>query len=195
MKLRRWGLEAGGLQSRSVWECGGKQGATPLSDANRSERWPPCRRALSARSRTLQSVIGLGLLTGALCLRTLGQSYSIDWHTIDNGGGNSSGGSYSLSGTIGQHDGSSPMTGGNYSLTGGFWALYAVQTPGAPTLNIVPATPGHATVSWTPDAPGWVLQETLNLSSTNWMNSASGSTNPVVVPVNSAAKFYRLHKP
>ncbi|HKI70186.1 MAG TPA: hypothetical protein VKA67_11395, partial [Verrucomicrobiae bacterium] len=86
-------------------------------------------------------------------------------------------------------------TGGNYSLTGGFWALYAVQTPGAPTLNIVPATPGHATVSWTPDAPGWVLQETLNLSSTNWMNSASGSTNPVVVPVNSAAKFYRLHKP
>ena len=42
---------------------------------------------------------------------------------------------YSVSGTIGQHDAGGPMTGGNYSLTGGFWALYAVQTPGAPCLH------------------------------------------------------------
>ena len=28
------------------------------------------------------------------------------------------------------------MTGGNYSLTGGFWALYAVQSAGAPVLTI-----------------------------------------------------------
>ena len=38
--------------------------------------------------------------------------------------------------TIGQHGAGGPMTGGNYSLTGGFWALYAVQTPGAPLLKI-----------------------------------------------------------
>src|SRR5207237_460684 len=42
----------------------------------------------------------------------------------DGGGGTSTGGGYSLSGTIGQPDASSftsPMSGGNYSLVGGFW--------------------------------------------------------------------------
>jgi hypothetical protein len=38
------------------------------------------------------------------------------------GGGTSSGGAYTLSGTIGQADASSPMSGGAYTLTGGFWA-------------------------------------------------------------------------
>ncbi|MBC8096259.1 MAG: hypothetical protein H7Y43_10630, partial [Akkermansiaceae bacterium] len=65
------------------------------------------------------------------------QSYSIDWHTIDGGGGTSTGGVYSVSGTIGQHDAGGPMTGGSYSLTGGFWALpVAVPTTNAPTLSI-----------------------------------------------------------
>ena len=44
--------------------------------------------------------------------------YSIDWHTIDGGGGTSTGGpmigvNYSVSGTIGQADAGGPMTGGN----------------------------------------------------------------------------------
>jgi hypothetical protein len=88
------------------------------------------------------------------------------------------------------------MTGGPYSHTGGFWALpTAIQTDGAPTLMIAPATPGNATISWTPETPGFVLQETLSLSPTNWMNSVSGSTNPVVVPATVPTKFYRLFKP
>ena len=61
--------------------------------------------------------------------------YSIDWSTID-GGGASTGGMYSVSGTIGQTDAGAPMRGGNYSLVGGFWLLFAVQTPGGPLLTI-----------------------------------------------------------
>lgn len=55
----------------------------------------------------------------------LGEDYAIDWHTIDGGGGTSTGGSYTLSGTIGQPDATAAaaMTGGNYTLTGGFWAV------------------------------------------------------------------------
>ena len=79
------------------------------------------------------------------------QDYSIDWHTIDGGGGTSRGGVYSVSGTIGQSDASTTtMTGGHYSLTGGFWSLVAIQTPGAPTLKIVPAGAGMARISWSP---------------------------------------------
>ena len=102
----------------------------------------------------------------------------------------------SISGTIGQPDADQQvMTGGNHSLVGGFWSLFAVQTLGAPTLKIIPASPGQAMVSWTPSTPGFVLQETLSLSPTNWANSASGSTNPITVPANLPAKFYRLFKP
>ena len=50
---------------------------------------------------------------------------SITWSTIDGGGGTSSGGAFTLRGTIGQHDASAPMTGGTFSLTGGFWAAGA----------------------------------------------------------------------
>ena len=51
-----------------------------------------------------------------------GPQYALAWFTIDGGGGTSDGGAYKASGTIGQHDASPPLTGGNYTLTGGFWA-------------------------------------------------------------------------
>jgi len=47
---------------------------------------------------------------------------SINWYTIDGGGGTSTGGSFTISGTIGQPDAGAPMTGGSFTLTGGFWA-------------------------------------------------------------------------
>ena len=73
--------------------------------------------------------------------------YSIDWSTIDSGGGTSTGGVYSVTGTIGQPDAGGPITGGQYSLTGGFWSLYAVQTPGAPRLRIFLTSSNTAAVT------------------------------------------------
>ena len=131
-----------------------------------------------------------------LPMRGLAQSYAINWSTVDGGGGTSTGGVYSVSGTIGQPDAGGPMTNGVYSVTGGFWPLPTViQTPGAPLLSMVSVSPGQATISWSPSTPGFVLQETWNLSSANWTNSVSGATNPVVVPAVVPAKFYRLFKP
>jgi hypothetical protein len=116
---------------------------------------------------------------------------------MDGGGGASTGGAYSVSGTIGQPDAGGPMTGGPFSITGGFWTLpQAVQTPGAPTLTIVPASPGFATISWTPaTGTNWVLQERLSLTTGAWTNSPSGPTNPVTVPATLPTRFYRLFKP
>ena len=45
--------------------------------------------------------------------------YAIDWSSIDSGGGMSSGGNYTLVGTIGQPD-AGEMSGGDYFLVGGF---------------------------------------------------------------------------
>jgi len=50
------------------------------------------------------------------------QPFAIEKSVIAGGGGTSTGGSFTLSGTIGQHDAGSTMTGGNFTLTGGFWA-------------------------------------------------------------------------
>ena len=48
--------------------------------------------------------------------------YEITWYTIDGGGATvSTGGGYSLGGTIGQPD-AGALTGGAYALNGGFWA-------------------------------------------------------------------------
>ena len=47
-------------------------------------------------------------------------AYLLDWSTIDGGGGQSSGGPYTLTGTIGQPD-AAYSAGGQYELLGGFW--------------------------------------------------------------------------
>ena len=48
--------------------------------------------------------------------------YAIAKFTVDGGGGTSSGGVYSLTGTIGQFDASvQKHTGGNFVVSGGFW--------------------------------------------------------------------------
>src|SRR6266481_6554390 len=91
------------------------------------------------------------LLLAALCSQfptVRAQSYSIDWYKVAGGGGSSTGSVYSVSGTIGQPDAGGPMTGGNYSLTGGFWSLFAQQTPGAPLLTIRLTATNTALVSW-----------------------------------------------
>ncbi|MEN8255276.1 MAG: hypothetical protein ABFR33_07380 [Verrucomicrobiota bacterium] len=82
--------------------------------------------------------------------------------------------------------------GGNGFHTGIFLSGSIVPTNA--TLSIAADSPGFASLSWGPDIPGLVLQETSNLSS-NWMDSASGSTNPIVVPATAPTMFYRLAKP
>ena len=73
------------------------------------------------------------LLLGASAVwAQVGGGYDLTWSTIDGGGATfSTGGSYSLGGTIGQPDAGS-MSGPGYTLTGGFWgtpALFIYRLP------------------------------------------------------------------
>jgi hypothetical protein len=74
-----------------------------------------------------------------------------------------------VSGTIGQPDASGAMSGNGFSLTGGFWSLYSVQTAGAPLLTIT-AIGNQAIVSWSPSVTGWTLQTNANLATPTWGN-------------------------
>jgi len=141
------------------------------------------------------AVLGIFILPASFCLQVQGQSYSIDWYKIAGGGGTSTGGVYSVSGTIGQHDAGGPMTGGGYSLTGGYWALFAVQTPGAPLLTITYGS-NQAIVSWPSTVTGWTLQTNSNLATTNWGNYLGTIVNNSAT--NSPPKgtvFFRLTQP
>ena len=99
------------------------------------------------------------------------QQYSIDWYKIAGGGGTSTNGQYAVSGTIGQHDAGGPITGGNYSLTGGFWALISV------------------------------VQQNTNLAQTNgWTTSGYSittvnGTNSITITPPTGNLFFRLSNP
>ena len=143
----------------------------------------------------------LFLLLGLLIpLLSQAQSYSIDWFKIAGGGGTSTGGAYSVSGTIGQPDASGAMTGGNYSLTGGFWALISVvQTPGAPNLTITFVGPNSVKVSW-PNTGSYTLLQNSSVAGGTWTTSGysittANGTNSITVTPPTGNLFFRLSKP
>lgn len=140
----------------------------------------------------------LALLLGILVADACAQNLSIDWFTIA-GGGTSTNGIYSISGAIGQHDASASMNNGNYSLTGGFWTLYALQTEGAPLLAIS-RTNSVVLVSWSSTSTNWILQQNANLNSTNWITAPesityNGTSQFIIVNPPAGNRFYRLYRP
>lgn len=133
------------------------------------------------------------------------QSYSITKFVIAGGGGlNSTGGVYAVSGTIGQADASGPLSGGPYTLVGGFWALPSVvQTPGAPLLSVEQLAGHIVRIYWPLPATGFVLDQATSLVSppaTNaWSQVAfpyqTNATHISTTMSEAGNKFYRLRRP
>ena len=142
------------------------------------------------------------LLLSSLLLPVIGfsQQYSIDWYKVSGGGGTSTGGVYSVSGTVGQPDAGGPMTGGNFSLTGGFWALYALQGTNAPLLSIKLTTTNTAMVYWLSPSTGYNLQVNTDLATANWVPPGESVTDNdtikyIIISPPSGRRFYRLKSP
>ena len=154
------------------------------------------------KARCLIQNLGSGMAAAVVLLLTAvnahSQPYTINWYKIAGGGGTSAGGVYSVSGTIGQHDAGGPMTGGSYSLTGGFWSLIGVvQTPGAPLLTIT-LNPAFSTVtiSWPSSGGSFTLQTNGNLATSNWVDyndtvTSAAGTNSITAQPNGNL-FFRL---
>ena len=145
-------------------------------------------------------ILILCVLISAFSHRAVAQ-YAIDWFTIDGGGGTSTGGGYSVSGTIGQPDASQQaMTGGNYSLVGAFWSLYAIQTPGAPYLSVMRTSTNTVVVWWPVSDISWRLQAATNLpaSASDWTPYSYTTNGPNCIRIESpptGQRFYRLKQP
>jgi hypothetical protein len=129
------------------------------------------------------------------------QQYSIEWYKIAGGGGASTGATYQVTGTVGQPDAGSAMSGGQYSVTGGFWSLVAVvQTAGAPTLTIT-RSGNSVTVSWPLAANGFGLQQNNNVANpAGWSAyggtvSTNNSVNSITLTPPTGTLFFRLMQP
>jgi len=139
------------------------------------------------------------LVAGLGSLHATAQTYAIDWYKVAGGGGTSTGGIYEVSGTIGQPDASGAISGGNFAITGGYWALIQVlQTPGAPALKINHA--GNVVTVYWQNVEGWNLQQNNSLTApASWSvnNGAilNGGTNYLMLTNPPGNRFFRLSNP
>ena len=69
--------------------------------------------------KTVKMMLAICVLASVAVAGSGGQ-YILEWSTIDGGGGTSTGGPYTLTGTIGQHDAAYSYS-DEYELLGGFW--------------------------------------------------------------------------
>lgn len=82
-------------------------------------------------NRNRNSLIAL-FSTLAFVATASAQSFDLSWHSIDGGGSFGLGGDYQLAGTIGQPDAGAVLTGGQYSVRGGFLAYVHPTPPACP---------------------------------------------------------------
>jgi hypothetical protein len=80
------------------------------------------------------------------------------------------------------------------------YGIYMAQIPAQPSLSITPSG-ANLTFSWPLPSAGFVLQQSVDLTSTNWVNVTNSVTptnywNQVTVaPPASGDAFYRLAGP
>jgi hypothetical protein len=146
--------------------------------------------------------LAAGLMTlASLSFGQSGHPFELSWSAIAGSGGQSSGGPFSISGTLGQA-GAGVLDGGNYSCLSGFWAITrAIQEPGAPLLRITRGGQ-EMILSWPDPSTGFELQETSALvgSPLPWTSVGQAPTvvngeKQVRLPAAGEHRFFRLRKP
>ncbi len=91
-----------------------------------------------ARPTRLAAFASAAFLSAAAQAQT-----DLSWNTTDCGGGAAAGGAITVNGTIGQAEPGPALTGGSYTLTGGFWTVSTVcyancdNSTIAPVLNVL----------------------------------------------------------
>ena len=160
---------------------------------------PPYSSAFERRSGLKSALLGAVAVLLLRVVSAQAQPYSIDWFTMDGGGGVSSGGDYTLNGTLGQPD-AGTLSVGSYALEGGFWpGIAAPSTTGAPTL-FIQLSGNSVIIFWPSPSTGFVLQQTASLGRPAWSNVVqvpddNGTLKSLTITDSPRENFYRLMKP
>ena len=139
-------------------------------------------------------VLNFTLLTQA----AKGDDFSIDWFVVGGGGGTSGNGTYAVSGTIGQPATGGSLSGGAYTVTGGFWAVdtIGVTVPSPPSLQLATG-PNGIHLYWPATTTGFVLERSVGSASGPWTPVNAGVSNDgtflgVDLAPSLSAAFFRL---
>ncbi len=97
--------------------------------------------------------LAAALLLAGTVLAQSGGDLDLTWWTVDGGGETVSGGSLSLTGTVGQPEPGPALSGGSFDLTSGFWPGGGEAPPTCPTplvgVTIVGPSNGYTGVQYT----------------------------------------------
>lgn len=137
-------------------------------------------------------IIGGLLLVLTITMVAAQAGFGLPWAAISGGGGTSSSGSFAVQGSL-AHDSSPPLTGGIYTLNGGFWSGLNDE---APTLSAVEPTAARSVVPVALALTGNYFQvgATVTLGTTALENvtTISASRIEAVIPAGVAAGVYAL---
>ncbi len=143
--------------------------------------------------------LGLAMAAGLLTAVVAWSAPDSPSRSIASGGGTSAGGSFVISGTIGQAD-AGLSAGGAFAVEGGFWGgAYAVQSIGAPLLSVT-GVGTNAQFTWLDANASFVLESANSLTPpVTWSlvpNAPvdSNGQRSVTLPGTSGIRFYRLRK-
>ena len=135
----------------------------------------------------------------AVCAQT-GGGFSLNWSTVDGGGGLATGGGFTLHGTVAQPD-AADHAGGAFTLEGGFWpGVHEAVAQPQPLLQIAPVPAGRVTVSWPVELTNWELEASADIASQNWQNlgpsaDVQGAFRQMILPIDAGPRFFRLRSP
>lgn len=131
-----------------------------------------------------------------------GQSYQLDWFTIEAGGTGSSGGNFALVGLVGQPD-AGALAGGGYVIFGGYLnaAGASGQVQPSAVLQARVVGPGAIALSWPAALSGYSLQQSTAIQGPQTWSSVAASPSIfggeyyVTLPIDTRVRFYRLIQP
>ena len=140
----------------------------------------------------------------SIALAATGQAQtSIDWFTLDAGGGVQSSANYLLQFTLGQTDvGQDSSSSAHYRIIPGFWALEDLGPAIVlPELSIA-LNGDDVILSWPSPSTGFLLQDvgSFDLDPPPWSNTPgavadNGFVRSISIPHHTAQRFYRLRRP
>jgi hypothetical protein len=106
-------------------------------------------RPITRMPRLVVLVTLVMLLLVSVALAQTGDGFDLSWWTVDGGGGSSSGGIYTLSGTIGLPDAVVVLSGDPYMVVGGFWAALIEEPTAIELISFTAeAAADHVTLAW-----------------------------------------------
>lgn len=130
--------------------------------------------------------LAVALLLASTVLAQTGGNFDLSWWTVDGGGEMVSGGSFSLTGTVGQPEPGPTLSSGSLSLTSGFWPGGGAAPPVCPVpllgVTIVGPASGYTNVQYTFTAqpnPANPTEPITYTWSTDGLISGQGTVNAV----------------